>query len=218
MISIMIKTILLIVFNVCFYTLPKVATGLSMWISYGFIHFAFFMFFLSPLFSKKDGKSKYIASLSLELVNVIYFSFTLLAGVFFLYYPMLSFVQYGVESFITGVYLIILILTVSLNNQIAKNERVASGEKAFINAVYVKLEVIKNMYPELKNINELQELIKYSPVKSSVSVKSLEENIMALLSGVSESGKTSSEGELSEALLNVKNLITQRNLLLKKDL
>lgn len=219
MISFFIKLILLAVFNVSFFTITKAECTFSMWISYGFIHFAFLMFFLSPLFTRKSRNSRHVAIESIALVTAIYFVATLLVGLFFLFNPLLVLFQYSVEAFITGIYLIILLITIVVNNRIADNDNAADAEKQLLNNIYVKAEFLKTKSGDaqvITELNALQEDSRYSPTKSSTAVKEYEMQILSNLDEITwDVEKVTSE----EFLLKVKNcrdLLKQRNLMLKK--
>ena len=219
MISFFIKLILLAVFNVSFFTITKAECTFSMWISYGFIHFAFLMFFLSPLFTRKSRNSRHVAIESIALVTAIYFVATLLVGLFFLLNPLLVLFQYSVEAFITGIYLIILLITIVVNNRIADNDNTADTEKQLLNNIYVKAEFLKTKSGDahvITELNALQEDSRYSPTKSSPAVKEYEEQILSNLDEITRDiEKEEPEGMLSK-IKNCRDLLKQRNLMLKK--
>lgn len=218
MIGFFIKLILLAIFNISFFTVTKAACSFSMWLSYGFIHFAFLMFFLSPLFVRRSRNSTHVAIESVSLVTALYFIAALAAGIFFLFNPLLTVFQYSVESAITGIYLIILILTVVLNNSIAKNENSLSEEKRVLDNMYVKSEFIKMKKTGenlMSKINAFQEDVKYSPVKSSESVKATENQILSILDEITMDIEKLSDSEINTKIDNCQNLLKQRNMLLR---
>lgn len=90
MIGFLIKLILLAVFNISFFAVTKASCSFSMWLSYGFIHFSFLMFFIAPLFIKKSKISYHVAIESISLVTAIYFVAALFLGIFFLFNPLLT--------------------------------------------------------------------------------------------------------------------------------
>jgi len=219
MISFFIKLILLAVFNVSFFTITKAECTFSMWISYGFIHFAFLMFFLSPLFTKKSRNSRHVAIESIALVTAIYFVATLIVGLFFLLNPMLVLFQYSVEAFITGIYLIILLITIVVNNRIADNDNTADTEKQLLNNIYVKAEFLKTKSGDaqvITELNALQEDSRYSPTKSSPAVKEFENQIISNLDEVTRDVEKAASDEILSKIKNCRDLLKQRNLMLKK--
>lgn len=218
MISVIIKFILLAMFNISFYSITKASCTLSMWISYGFIHFAFLMFFLEPLFVQNSKNSKHVAIESITLLTIIYFFCSLSVGIFFLINPLLVVYQYSIEVFVTGIYLIILIITVVINNKIAKNESEFLADKQFLTTVFVKAEFIKSKVTDKKLLMDLQEQTKYSPVKSSEIVRNYENELIKILDDITLNIDVLQEIELNNKIETCKNLLNQRNLLLKKNL
>lgn len=218
MISVIIKFILLAMFNISFYSITKASCTLSMWISYGFIHFAFLMFFLEPLFVQNSKNSKHVAIESITLLTIIYFFCSLSVGIFFLINPLLVVYQYSIEVFVTGIYLIILIITVVINNKIAKNESEFLADKQFLTTVFVKAEFIKSKVTDKKLLMDLQEQSKYSPVKSSEIVRNYENELIKILDDITLNIDVLQEIELNNKIETCKNLLNQRNILLKKSL
>ena len=217
MISVIIKFILLAMFNILFYSITKASCTLSMWISYGFIHFAFLMFFLEPLFVQNSKNSKHVAIESITLLTIIYFFCSLSVGIFFLINPLVVVYQYSIEVFVTGIYLIILIITVVIN-KIAKNESEFLADKQFLTTVFVKAEFIKSKVTDKKLLMDLQEQTKYSPVKSSEIVRNYENELIKILDDITLNIDVLQEIELNNKIETCKNLLNQRNLLLKKNL
>ena len=218
MVSLIIKFILLAIFNISFYSITKASCTLSMWITYGFIHFAFLMFFLEPLFVRNSKNSEHVAIESATLVTIIYFFVTLSVGIFFLLNPLFVIYQYSIEAFVTGIYLIILIVTLVINSKIAANEKEILSDKQFLNNIFVKAEFIKTKVADKKTLITLQEQAKYSPIKSSESVKNYENEIIKTLDDLTLCIETLQEEEIVTKINSCKNLLDQRNLMLKKNL
>ena len=220
MVSFLIKLVLLAIFNISFFTVTKAECTVPMWISYSFIHFAFIMFFLSPLFTKKS-KSRHVAIESVALITALYFIATLAVGLFFLVHPYLVLYQYSIESFITGVYLIVLIISIVINNNIAKNENQSEEEKLFINNIFVKAEFLKTKTTDasiIKQLEDLQEESRYSSTKSSLSVKEYEKQILSNLDEITLNIEKLNTEELVSNVSKTRDLLKQRNLVLKKGL
>ncbi|MBR3542941.1 MAG: hypothetical protein IKN82_04505 [Treponema sp.] len=221
MMGLLIKFILLGIFNISFFTITKATCTVSMWISYGFIHFAFLMFFLSPLFIRNSNNSRHVAIESITLVTAIYFVATLFVGGYFLLNPLLVIFQYSIESFVTGIYLIFLIVTIVLNNNIASNEIESFTEKQFLSNIFVKAEFLKS---KIKNdstielLKKLQEESRYSPTKSSLSVKEMENKILETLDEITAKVENMSNEDAVSKIANCRDLLKQRNLMLKKNL
>lgn len=220
MIGFLIKLILLAVFNISFFTVTKASCSFSMWLSYGFIHFSFLMFFIAPLFIKKSKISYHVAIESISLVTAIYFVAALFLGIFFLFNPLLTLFQYSIESIITGIYLVFLIVTAAVSNNIAKNENSLSEEKRVLDNMYVKAEFIKMKKTGenlMTKIDFLQEDIKYSPLKSNENVYQFENQILSILDEITMSIEELSDSDIESRIENCRNLLKQRNMPLRKN-
>lgn len=221
MVSIIIKAVLLAIFNVSFFTITKAECTVSMWISYAFIHFAFLMFFLSPLFVRGSKNSRHVATESVSLITAVYFVVTLAVGVFFLLNPLLVLFQYSVEVIVTGIYLIVLLVTIVLNNNIAKNEKEIAEDKQFLSNVFVKTEFLKSKLSEkeaAEQLEKLQEESRYAQVKSSPSVKDMEGQVLSILDDISCNIENISSNDAVSKISKCRDLLKQRNLMLKKGL
>lgn len=220
MIGFLIKLILLAVFNISFFTVTKASCSFSMWLSYGFIHFSFLMFFIAPLFIKKSKISYHVAIESISLVTAVYFVAALFLGIFFLFNPLLTLFQYSIESIITGIYLVFLIVTAAVSNNIAKNENSLSEEKRVLDNMYVKAEFIKMKKTGenlMTKIDFLQEDIKYSPLKSNENVYQFENQILSILDEITMSIEELSDSDIESRIENCRNLLKQRNMPLRKN-
>jgi len=77
----LLNSLFIIVFNLMFFLLADtVDSKPSVWISYGFIHFAYLLLLATPLLVRK-GKVAYIYGRTLYLITVAYFIVELITGV-----------------------------------------------------------------------------------------------------------------------------------------
>ncbi len=140
----------------------------------------------------------------------------MIVGLFFLFNPLLVIYQYSVESFAVGIYLIILIITLFLNNKIALDERESLSDKQLLNNIYIKAEFIKTKIVDKKIIIEFQDQVKYSPVKSSAIVKDIENEIINILDNITLNIETIQSDKIVGKIRECKDLLNKGNLILKK--
>ena len=76
-------SIFLIFFNLLFFILCGTENNSSTWISYGFIHVAYLLLLITPLFNK-ENKGKAILSMTLYTISLFYFFIELLVGILFI--------------------------------------------------------------------------------------------------------------------------------------
>ena len=73
-------SIFLIFFNLLFFILCGTENNSSTWISYGFIHVAYLLLLITPLFNK-ENKGKAILSMTLFTISLFYFFIELMVGI-----------------------------------------------------------------------------------------------------------------------------------------
>jgi hypothetical protein len=177
------------------------------------------MFFLSPVFTRESWRSRHLAVESVELVTTLYFIATLAVGLFFLTHPFLVTFQYSIESIVTGIYLIFLLVTIVLNNNIAKNEIASDAVRMFLKNLYVKAEFLKSKQTDtqiIEQIEKLQEDSCYSQTKSSPNVKEMENQILTSLDELTKGIENLNKEKLISEVTKCSNLLKQRNLILRK--
>ena len=116
---IILDLIFLVIFNAIFFIVGGVEHYLSVWLSYGFIHFAYFMLLLTPLFIRR-GKSAVVFGFSLYSISSGYFLVEFITGIIFiLISPEKYKVSLLVQLCIAGLYGIILIANMIANEHTA---------------------------------------------------------------------------------------------------
>ena len=136
--------VFLIVFNVVFFITDTTKSNVSVWISYGIIHFAYFMLLITPKLIRK-GKSSAVFGFSLFSISATYFLAVLISGItFILIYPDKYNIALLIQLCITGLYAIILI------SYMIANEHTADAEE---NRQY-QISYIKDASTRLKSLLE----------------------------------------------------------------
>ena len=80
---IILDLVFLVIFNVLFFVLGGAEHNVSVWVSYGFVHFAYFMLLLTPALIHK-GKSAAVFGFSLYSISAAYFLVELVTGTVFI--------------------------------------------------------------------------------------------------------------------------------------
>jgi L-asparagine transporter-like permease len=79
--NLLLESLFLVVFNLLFFALGDTSTfKTAVWISYGFIHFAYFTLLCTPLFVRKSSEA-HIYRRPLYLITACYFIIELITGV-----------------------------------------------------------------------------------------------------------------------------------------
>lgn len=179
-----IALIFLVVFNVLFFLLCGSDNSTSVWISYGFIHVAYLILLITPLFLVKTETAP-VLNYTIWLLNIIYFIVELIVGTGFIIYavkasndsiiwPLL------VQSIILAVFLFILFANMLANDVTQKNEEQRIVETDNFDATVDELRALgeEPFDSEIKIIiGKCYSELRYGPVRSHPSVAVLENDI-----------------------------------------
>ena len=176
--------IFLVVFNVLFFLISGTEHSAAVWISYGFIHFAYFMLALTPRFVRK-GKSSAIFGFSLIFISAVYFVSAFVVGIIFIIIAPQSYTAaLSVQLSMAGLYGILLISHAIANERTAEAE-----EKREYNVEYIKsataqlksiLERVKDRETKRK-VEKAYDAVNSSPVKSHPNIEQMERRILTLI-------------------------------------
>jgi len=203
--------IFLVIFNALFFVIGGTEHAASVWVSYGFIHFAYAMLLLTPFLVTK-GKSEAIFRFSLYYVSVVFFAVTLIAGVAFMG---LAYEDFNIvlltHASISGVYVIILIYNIIANRRTADAEEKRQYQIAYVKDATAKLaRILKNVSDTeaKKNVERLYDVVNSSPVRSYPSLSQSEERIIQdinELEGIVSAGDNEKIISAANALLDAVN-------------
>lgn len=181
---ILLDLVFLVVFNVVFFVAGGTQHPASVWISYGFIHFAYIMLLVTPFLVRKSSSAA-VFGLSLYSISSTYFFVAFITGiVFIVMHPETYKASLLVQVVIAGIYAIML-----LSNMIANEHTADSIERHEVELQYVKqssamLKGIMEMTDDKtlkKKIEKAYDLLHSSQVKSSSSVRDYEVTVMDLI-------------------------------------
>ena len=210
--------IFLIIFNAVFFVLGGIDYKISAWISYGFIHFAYFMLLLTKFFIR-EGKSSKVFSLSLHSISSIYFLIELLTGaIFILVSPESYKAALLVQLCIAGLYGIILLINMIANERTADAEEKRQYQIAYVKDASIKLKMLLDRVNEKearKKIERIYDAVYSSPVKSHPDLGQIEHQILQSiyeLENAVSSGSKDTIIPLADSLLGAVN---ERNMRLR---
>lgn len=181
---ILLDLVFLVVFNVVFFVAGGTQHPASVWISYGFIHFAYIMLLVTPFLVRKSSSAA-VFGFSLYSISSTYFFVAFITGiVFVVMHPETYKASLLVQVVIAGIYAIML-----LSNMIANEHTADSIERHEVELQYVKqssamLKGIMEMTDDKtlkKKIEKAYDLLHSSQVKSSSSVRDYEVTVMDLI-------------------------------------
>ena len=199
------------IFNTIFFTCGGINRTVSVWISYGFIHYAYLML-LANSFLIKGGKSAAVFGFSLYSISSVYFIVGLITGVIFI---LVSPTDYKaamlVQLFIAGLYTVMLISNIIANEHTAEAEEKRQYQIDYVKNAKAEMSSILNAIKDSdvkKKPQKVYDAINASPVKSYPSLSSLETQILIAITIMK---KTISDNNKEEIILQSETLLTMVN-------
>ena len=178
---IILNSIFLILFNTFFFILGGTEHNVSVWISYGFIHFAYFMLLITPILTRK-GKRSDIFGQSIYSVSIVYFIIALVTGIIFiLVAPESNRAALLIQLCITGLYGIALISGMIANERTADVEEKRQHEISYVKEASAMLKSLldrTNDKDVKKSIEKAYDAVYSSPVKSHPGLVQVENQIL----------------------------------------
>lgn len=215
---IILDLIFLIIFNALFFALGGVEHSVSVWMSYGFIHFAYLMLILTPLLLRK-GKSFAVFGFSLYSISSIYLLVELVAGIIFiLVAPESPSAALLVQLIIAGLYGIMLISHMIANEHTADVEEERHYQITYVKDASIKLKGLLESVSDKevkKKVERVYDAVYSSPSKSHTKLAQMETRILQDINELEDAisrGSRENIISLSNSLLSAAN---ERNMLLR---
>jgi len=215
---IILDSIFLVIFNAVFFLAGGVDHYLSVWLSYGFIHFAYFMLLLTPLFIQR-GKSVAVFGFSLYSISLGYFLIEFITGIVFILTSPESYkIALLVQLCIAGLYGIILIANMIANEHTADAEEKRQYQIAYVKDASYKIKELleKTNDKETKNkVEKIYDAIYSSPVKSHASLMQMEQEILVSIDELEKVISTGNKESIISLANTLLSAINKRNMCLR---
>ena len=199
--------IFLIIFNVLFFALGGTGHHASVWISYGFIHFAYLMLLLTPKLIR-GGKSSAVFGFSLYSISAFYFLVEFVTGVTFIFVAPESInAALWVQLCMAGLYGIMLVSHMLANESTAKSVETRQPQIAYVKNASAKLRTLLESIDDKetkKKVERAHDALCSSPVKSHPALTQKENSILQSIEDL----------EHAVAAGNKENIISKSNSLL----
>lgn len=202
------------VFNTVFFMLGGTEHPASVWISYGFIHFAYLMILATPFLIRK-GSSAAIFGFSIYSISSVYFFVEFIAGLIFIFMRSDSLkASLVTQVIIAGIYAIFL-----LSNLIANEHTADAVDKKEVEVAYIKNAAsrVKALVGKMsekkadKAIEKAYDLLHSSPTKSSPTVHSIETQVINKVSQLEEAVSSSNAASVITLSGEIISLMEERN-------
>lgn len=180
MLRILLNLIFVIVFNVVFFLVGGTEHSVSVWISYGFIHFSYLMLIASPVFAGR-GKNATVFGLALDTISSAYFLIEFFVGLIFILVES-EFYKFSliVHVIITGIYAVGLLSNLIANESTKESTGRHEMEVSYIKNVSSRVKRLIGKATDKKANREIErvyDMLHSSPSRSNLTVKNIEEEI-----------------------------------------
>lgn len=191
--------IFLVVFNTIFFVVGGTDHVASVWIAYGFIHFAYVMLLITPFLMRKNIRAT-ILGLPLHLISSVYFLTAFVVGIVFVLLKAESYkASLLFQVIIAGVYGILLVVNLIANEHTQAAEQRHAEEVGYIKEAASRVEALIGRLND-KKVNKALEkaydILHSSPVRTTPAVAEIESNIMRLIADLEEAVLANNESDV----------------------
>lgn len=212
--GILMDLVLLLVFNVVFFAVGGTEHTASIWLSYGFMHFAYIMVILTPLLTRKSVALP-VLGMTIAGISSVYFIIELITGVVFILLKQESIkAALVVQIIIAGIYLVILFMNMIANEATAENLARQRDEAAFIKNASSRVKALMDRSSDKKvnkTVEKTFDLIHSSPTKSNVVVQGLEMQVVNKISDLEGAVSAGDDTQIVSIAGEIISLMEERN-------
>lgn len=216
--QVILGSIFLVVFNVLFFVIGGLEHNVSVWLSYGFIHFAYLMLLLTPGLVSK-GKSAAVFGFSLYVISSAYFFIELIIGVIFILLAPDSYaIALLVQLCLAGVYGASLVSHMIANEHTADAEEKRQPQIAYVKDASAKLKILcgrVNDKEAKKKVEKAYDAIYSSPIKAHPNVTQIEKNIIHIIDTLEEAISAGNNEKIISLANSLLTALDERNIRLK---
>lgn len=215
---ILLDLVFLVVFNVVFFAAGGAVHPASVWLAYGFIHFAYLMVIITPFLIRKS-RSSAVFGFSIYSISSTYFLVELVIGVIFiLLKPESIKTPLIVQVIIAGLYAVMLISHLIANESTADSIGRREQEVEFIKSAASRVKALIGKSGDKKMdklIEKAYDALHTSPTKSSESVWTLEEQIIDMITALENAVKAHESQQIKNYSQKIISVTDERNRLLR---
>lgn len=172
--------VFLMVFNTVFFVAGGFEHPASVWLSYGFIHFAYLMVIVTPFLIRKSSSAA-VFGFSLYSISSTYFLVEFIVGLIFIILRQESVkAALIVQVIIAGIYAVILISHLLANESTADSVERREEEVSYIKTAASRVKALMGKLDNKKankEVEKVYDLLHSSPTRTISSAHSLEMEI-----------------------------------------
>lgn len=212
---ILLDLVFLAVFNLVFFVVGGAEHVASVWIAYGFIHFAYIMVLVTSFMIRKGSSSSALFGMTLYGVSATYFFVEFITGLIFVFVASESYkASLVIQAIIAGIYAVILLANLIANEHTADNVAKHEAEVAYIKNIATELKALIGKSSDKKADKEIEkayDVVHASPTKSSVAVQEIEKRIYCVVSELRDAVKHDDAAQIIVIAQEIVELTEERN-------
>ncbi len=206
--------VFLAVFNTIFFVAGGTDHPASVWISYGFIHFAYLMVIATPILTRKSS-SAVVFGLSLYTISTVYFFVEFLVGLIFILIGSETYeATLIIQVLIAAVYAVILIVYLIANESTADSLQRQEEEVAYLKNAASKVKLLMDKASDRKanrEVEKVYDMLHSSPSRSTESAKAVERQISNAINLLADAVEADDAAEIISVAGEILAKIEDRN-------
>lgn len=206
--------VFLIAFNTVFFAASGTDHTASVWISYGFIHFAYFAVLITPFLIRKSSSAA-VFGFSLYSISSVYFLLEFVVGLVFIFMKSESYkMALIVQVIVAGIYAVFLLSHLIANEHTADSVERHEDEVAYIKETASRVKALVGKVQDKQANRELEkayDALHSSPSKTVAAVRSIEVNIINKVSELEENIAGQNAAEIITTAGEIVALVEERN-------
>lgn len=209
---------LAVLFNVIFYLLWGVKHTSGGWISYGFVHIALVVSWISSVYCANYKRipenlaSIYGFAWLYSIISIILNAFFIAIDINNFKLPLL------INLALLVVYVIQLMKNISINEEVEKNLETTEYGRQYVNSVSSMLKVVLENVSDVsnkKNIEKAYDIVRTSQIRGGENVNNIESEVVRLTSELYNNSSAMSVAEIDKCAKDVISMANKRNLMIK---
>ena len=215
---ILLDLVFLIVFNAVFFLLGGTEHKNAVWLSYGFIHFAYLLVLLTPVLCGHSGKDTVIR-MPIYTISACYFFAAFVAGLVFIFIkPDQIKVPLLVQIVIAGIFAAILLVNLIANADTEEQARRQEEEVRYIKNSAARVKLLMGCTKDKKaekSVEKVFDALNSSSTKTTEELFPLETAISDQISYLESAVKLGDSANVIKISSSIVALVDERNVKLK---
>lgn len=217
---ILLYLVFIVIFNTIFFMVGGTNHTASVWISYAFIHFAYFMATATPILARKSSSS-HVFNFSISYISNIYLFLEFVIGMVFIIIGSDSYkAALTIQIIVAAIYIVFLLMDLIADERTADSVEQHEKDVLYIKDMSSRVRLLIGKLTDKslnKELERLYDLIYSSPSQSMPIVNNLEINITSKILELESFVRMNDEENALKICKNIEYLMEERNSIIKSN-